>query len=41
MSIVFWDDSWKPDSFYDKIALNKKNGLHTLCLLGNCYTLFN
>ncbi|XP_046846461.1 diphthine methyl ester synthase-like isoform X2 [Xenia sp. Carnegie-2017] len=33
VSIVFWQDSWKPVSFYDKIASNRKNGLHTLCLL--------
>ena len=34
VSIVLWTDSWKPDSFYDKIASNRKQGLHTLCLLG-------
>ncbi|XP_077983332.1 diphthine methyl ester synthase-like [Glandiceps talaboti] len=33
ISIVFWTESWKPDSFYDKIAVNRKCGLHTLCLL--------
>lgn len=33
ISIPFWTDTWKPDSFYDKILRNKKNGLHTLCLL--------
>ncbi|KAL9950797.1 hypothetical protein ACROYT_G043359 [Oculina patagonica] len=33
VSIVLWTDNWKPDSFYDKIASNKKRGLHTLCLL--------
>lgn len=33
VSIVLWTDSWKPDSFYDKIASNRKQGLHTLCLL--------
>ncbi|XP_044167597.1 diphthine methyl ester synthase-like isoform X3 [Acropora millepora] len=33
VSIVLWTDSWKPDSFYDKIASNRKHGLHTLCLL--------
>ncbi|PRP84142.1 diphthamide biosynthesis protein 5 [Planoprotostelium fungivorum] len=33
VSIVFFEDNWRPDSFYDKIALNKKNGQHTLCLL--------
>ena len=34
VSIVFWTDSWQPDSYYDKIAENRKRGLHTLCLLG-------
>ena len=34
MSIVLWTENWKPDSFYDKIASNRKRGLHTLCLLG-------
>lgn len=33
VSIVFFTDSWRPDSFYDKIAANRKLGLHTLCLL--------
>eukprot|EP01135_Chromosphaera_perkinsii_P002637 Nk52_evm5s226 gene=Nk52_evmTU5s226 len=33
ISIVFWTDSWRPDSFYDKIMENKRMGLHTLCLL--------
>uniref|UniRef100_A0A182NCV3 diphthine methyl ester synthase n=1 Tax=Anopheles dirus TaxID=7168 RepID=A0A182NCV3_9DIPT len=33
VSIPYWDDNWKPDSFYDKIAANLKHGLHTLCLL--------
>ncbi|GIX70081.1 diphthine methyl ester synthase [Caerostris extrusa] len=33
VSIVFWTESWKPDSFYDKIKGNRNNGLHTLCLL--------
>lgn len=33
VSIPFWTDSWKPDSFYEKIKKNRKNGLHTLCLL--------
>ena len=36
VSIVLWTDTWKPDSFYDKIAANRKQGLHTLCLLGKC-----
>ncbi|GFR12120.1 diphthine methyl ester synthase [Trichonephila clavata] len=33
ISIVFWTENWKPDSFYDKIKINRNNGLHTLCLL--------
>ncbi|NP_001229591.1 diphthine synthase [Strongylocentrotus purpuratus] len=33
ISIVFWTDTWKPDSYYDKIASNRSRGLHTLCLL--------
>jgi len=33
VSIVMWSDDWQPDSFYDKILANKKNGLHSLCLL--------
>jgi len=35
VSIVFWTESWQPDSFYDKIVRNVERGLHTLCLLGN------
>lgn len=34
VSIVFWTDSWKPESFYDKIKRNRDMGMHTLCLLG-------
>ena len=33
MSICFWDDNWRPDSYYEKIKKNRKMGLHTLCLL--------
>ncbi|CAI4232962.1 unnamed protein product [Auanema sp. JU1783] len=33
VSVVMWLDGWEPDSYYDKIASNKKKGLHTLCLL--------
>lgn len=33
ISIPFWTDTWKPESFYDKIVKNRKNNLHTLCLL--------
>jgi diphthine methyl ester synthase len=33
VSIPFFRDEWRPDSFYDKIQYNKKGGMHTLCLL--------
>ncbi|CAK9441692.1 uncharacterized protein LODBEIA_P55600 [Lodderomyces beijingensis] len=33
ISLVFFTESWKPDSFYDKIMENRKIGLHTLILL--------
>ncbi|VBB31192.1 unnamed protein product [Acanthocheilonema viteae] len=33
ISIVFWEENWHPDSYYFKIAENRKRGLHTLCLL--------
>lgn len=33
VSIPYWLDGWRPDSWYEKIAKNKKAGLHTLCLL--------
>lgn len=33
MSIVFFTESWRPDSFYPKILANRRQGLHTLCLL--------
>jgi diphthine methyl ester synthase len=33
VSIVFFTESWRPDSFYDKIKANRQLGLHTLCLL--------
>lgn len=33
VSIAFWTETWKPESFYDKISANRKRGLHTLCLL--------
>lgn len=34
MSIVFWTDTWRPESFFDKVKKNRENGMHTLCLLG-------
>lgn len=33
VSLVFWTDTWRPESFYDKICKNREAGLHTLCLL--------
>jgi len=35
VSIVFFTETWRPDSFYDNIKKNRDLGLHTLCLLGN------
>lgn len=33
VSIPYWTEGWKPDSFYDKIVANRNANLHTLCLL--------
>ncbi|KAK9451211.1 tetrapyrrole methylase [Limtongia smithiae] len=33
VSLVFFMDNWKPDSFYDRIKENRDIGLHTLVLL--------
>lgn len=33
ISIPFFTETWRPDSFYHKIKANKQLGLHTLCLL--------
>lgn len=33
VSMVFFTESWKPSSFYDRIKENKELGLHTLVLL--------
>mmetsp|Transcript_14872 Transcript_14872/g.19618 ORF Transcript_14872/g.19618 Transcript_14872/m.19618 type:complete len:274 (+) Transcript_14872:133-954(+) len=33
VSIPFFTDDWRPDSFYEKIKVNKEAGMHTLCLL--------
>lgn len=33
VSLPFFTDTWRPDSFYEKIRRNRKLGLHTLCLL--------
>ena len=33
VSIPFFDENWRPMSFYPKIKYNRKGGMHTLCLL--------
>ncbi|CAI8502163.1 diphthine synthase [Pichia kudriavzevii] len=33
VSIVFFTEDWRPDSFYNKIMENRRIGLHTLLLL--------
>ena len=33
VSVPFWTDSWRPDSFVERIDANLARGQHTLCLL--------
>eukprot|EP00934_Nitzschia_sp_Nitz4_P008539 Nitzschia sp. Nitz4//scaffold56_size114212//108865//109860//NITZ4_003974-RA/size114212-processed-gene-0.16-mRNA-1//1//CDS//3329554778//8529//frame0 len=33
VSIPFFDEKWRPTSFYPKIQYNRQGGMHTLCLL--------
>ena len=33
VSMVFFTDTWKPSSFYDRVKENRRIGLHTLVLL--------
>lgn len=33
VSLVFFTDSWKPGSFYDRLKENSDLGMHTLVLL--------
>ncbi|KAJ1674992.1 diphthine synthase [Spiromyces aspiralis] len=33
ISMVFFTDTWRPDSWYNRIKENAKFGFHTLCLL--------
>ncbi|KZT03906.1 Diphthine synthase [Laetiporus sulphureus 93-53] len=33
VSLVFFTETWKPDSFYDRVKENMEHGLHTLMLL--------
>uniref|UniRef100_A0A8C7HRT3 Diphthamide biosynthesis 5 n=1 Tax=Oncorhynchus kisutch TaxID=8019 RepID=A0A8C7HRT3_ONCKI len=40
VSIVFWTDTWRPETFYDEIKKNRDLGMNTLCLIGECYNFF-
>lgn len=33
VSLVFFTDTWKPSSFYDRVKENWERGMHTLVLL--------
>ena len=33
VSVPLWNPKWKPTSWYDKIAQNRKSDLHTLVLV--------
>ena len=33
VSVPFFREGWRPDSFYDKVKVNVGAGLHTMCLL--------
>lgn len=33
VSVPYFTEKWRPDSFYDKILNNRKSGLHTLVLV--------
>ena len=33
VSIPFFEENWRPTSFYPKIKYNRDGGMHTLCLL--------
>lgn len=39
ITVPFFTEQWRPDSFYEKIEFNTKGGLHTLCLVGKCVDL--
>lgn len=39
ISIPFFTETWRPDSFYEKVKHNRSLGLHTLCLLGQTRAL--
>lgn len=40
ISIPFFEDDWRPKSFYSKIVQNMNINLHTLCLLGLLISIF-
>ena len=40
ISVPFFTETWRPDSFYEKIKQNRLLGLHTLCLLGEVLPAF-
>lgn len=40
VSIPYWTETWKPDSFFEKIVGNYSRNLHTLCLLGTYALIF-
>ena len=33
LSLCFWTETWRPDSWYDRLLSNRRAGLHTLLLL--------
>ncbi|EPY35438.1 diphthine synthase [Angomonas deanei] len=33
LSLCFWTDTWRPDSWYERLKSNRDAGLHTLLLL--------
>lgn len=33
VSIPFFEENWKPSSFYERIKYNQAGGMHTLCLV--------
>jgi diphthine synthase len=33
LSLCFWTETWRPDSYYERLLTNRKTGVHTLLLL--------
>ncbi|CCW65616.1 unnamed protein product [Phytomonas sp. EM1] len=33
LSLCFWTETWRPDSWYERLKSNRESGLHTLLLL--------